>query len=156
MENERIAESEASPTPLYLREWRMTRGMKQRQVENLHGWPVGKLSRLEVGKTTREPHLLAALARTYACSVDDLFRLPPEGAELPATGLAAVIEMNQMIVRLQNAFSDLKHLVGPKLDTIESDLAKAGRLADHAAKNAEELAETFARYIATAPKKSPD
>lgn len=152
-------EAEPELPPAYLKEWRQARGLNQRQVERLHGWSKGRLSRLESGSAPWNPRILSTLARTYACSVADLLsRLPPEttapdlGPEPDAAaakvgpGFTGIVEMQQLIGRLKIEVAQLRTEVVPRLDQIERRITEAGRISDQAVRNAEELAEIFARY----------
>lgn len=172
MANHRLTEPDAEPgpepPPVYFKEWREANGLTQRQVERMYGWSKGKLSRLEKGAKPWEPHTLAILARTYNCTIGDLVsRLPPattaprlaaapEAAPMTTgnvgPGFTGIVEMQHLIGRLKVELAALRTEIVPRLDQIERRIAEAGRISDQAVRNAEELAEIFARYAVLMPR----
>lgn len=143
----------ASDRPVLFREWRTYRGMTQGQVEELLGWRPSRLSKLESGTHAWTGDILTALARVYACEVDDLFALPPQVPQpfaLPVTeivrgGIAGIGEMHRLITRLQVEIADLKKTFIPRLQTLEDRLAEASAISESAVKDAEELASRPSR-----------
>ena len=154
MGNRRFVDPEGEPPPIHFRAWREFRGLGQRDVEERFGWAKGRLSHLEAGRATWTPHVLSALARTYACTVADLLsRPPPDHPGMPQDGLSGLETIPQLIGYLQQQLAELRGAVVPRLDTLEAYLAEAGQKADAAVENAAELGEAFSRYAAQLPRK---
>jgi transcriptional regulator with XRE-family HTH domain len=151
----------ASDRPVLFREWRAYRGMTQGQVEGLLEWRSSRLSKLESGTHAWTGDVLTALARVYACEVEDLFELPPQLPQpfappvvaeiVRGGGIAGIAEMHRLITRLQFEIADLKKSFIPRLQTLEDRLAEAGAISESAVKDAEELARLFARFASKLP-----
>jgi transcriptional regulator with XRE-family HTH domain len=62
--------------PIYFREWRLARGLKQEQVADRARLSQETISRLESGKTEYTKANLEALAHAYGCEPGDLLRPP--------------------------------------------------------------------------------
>jgi transcriptional regulator with XRE-family HTH domain len=142
--------------PVRFREWRAYRGMTQEQVQDLLEWSPGRLSKLESGATAWGGEVLTALARVYACEPTDLFDLPPETPQpfAPAgAGIAGIVEMHRLIIRLQTEIGELKSAFMPRLQALEDRLAEAGAIAENAVKDAEELTGLFDRFASKLPAK---
>jgi transcriptional regulator with XRE-family HTH domain len=162
MAKRRASVNERDRPTVYFREWREYRGMSQTQVQDELGWSKGQLSRLETGAQGWTPTTLGILARVYACEPGDLFKPPPvhrSAFDLAALGpgFAEIGEMHELIGRLKTQITELRGVMSPRLETLETDLRNVGVISEKAIRNAAELAELFARYAATPPeKKTPE
>lgn len=66
-----------------LRRRRIAAGLNLREAGELAGVDFSMINKLENGKRSAGPHILAALAKAYGCEITDL--MPPE----PVSGEAA-------------------------------------------------------------------
>lgn len=158
MANRPAVDPKADAPPIFFREWREHRGLTQEQVQKLFGWGEGRLSKLESGVVPAKPTALALLARVYGCDIGDLFKPPPAPAvddSSPRAGLFGIVEMCRLIARLQEDIAELRRVVVPRIEAIEQQVNEAGVLSETAARNAEELAELFARYASQLPRHRP-
>ena len=138
----------AEPPAIYLREWRLYRGLTQAQVQKRFGWAEGRLSKLESGSVQPKPATLRMLARLYGCEFNDLFGSPPEIGD---AGLFGVLQLQRLLAQARQDIAELKTLVIPRIEAIEGQLAQASTISVTAAQNADELATIFARYAARRP-----
>jgi transcriptional regulator with XRE-family HTH domain len=149
-----MSEDEGAPTDpaIHLTQWRLHRGLTQMQVQQRFGWAEGRLSKLESGAVSPKPATLSALARLYGCDMGDLFALPPAETD---KGLFGISELRRLITRVQQDMAELKAFVVPRIEAIEGQLAQVDTLSEAAAKNADELAELFARYASHMQRAKP-
>lgn len=75
-ENRPVAVTDEHPRH-YIREWRIFRGMTQKDVADKMKFTNGALSQLETGRTAYRQDMLEALAKALECSPGDLLNIDP-------------------------------------------------------------------------------
>ena len=82
----------ATVDQIYLREWRLAKGLTQPELAARVGSVKSEISRLENGSRRMTFDWMSALARAMAISVDDLMTPPPQGtgAANPASPARAI------------------------------------------------------------------
>lgn len=143
--------------PNFFREWREAAGLSQAAVERIHGWPASRVSNLENDRAVVTDPVLQALARSYACTPEELVAgPPPEDRIAPAirerlaarvAQPAALTDALKSLQRLSAELRAIKSDLLPRLEEAEQQIEAASASIAKAISRANSLSALFERGL---------